>query len=449
MLGLIKKALFYAVLLGLFSACTLNDSGLVGWAYQTPQQNPSVGIPTNNNLNPNPAGPNIDPTNTNQNSDLPYDFKIDSISAMTCDRGGFPEPNSFTFTLSFASYYSGLRLAKEFKKSNNITTKTPKAQVKNFIEQSPFKNVKAQMVITSGNNLNQLVALDNRPQFAEFPPFNNPNTIELLSRLKTVYTSRSSSSRDINLSGNFKVNFNFPGNNGGAYFVNSAPSYIAGNPNNLLFALTYTFGGQRLPVYSSKQSVYGRGYKLDFKTPYKADYLIDIEEEILAGAKRDGSWLCPEKLRFQILRSTSKTDNPFYKDYIEGNEYKTKAFKENSKLNSLLNEAYCKKRALTRNERIYFKNQFGFDNINDLPFYVGDTVIFQGETEVTNGLPCVVFKRPVCYSANFSRVEFDPNKYDDCYRSRPGVGLAGTDPKRYKLCPAFLSVCYRDSEDSD
>ena len=71
------------------------------------------------------------------------------------------------------------------------------------------------------------------------------------------------------------------------------------------------------------------------------------------------------------------------------------------------------------------------------------------ETPVPAGRPCIKFRQSGCYAGEFHRIEFDPavldtGEVDSCVRNHHISARHFSNPQFYKICPAYLSVCYRD-----
>ena len=426
------KWLIFSLTIGVLSSCTINDSNIPR-EYSTPP----FGPPPPDNPQPPNLPPNTDPAIQGRGNDFPYNLIPDTISALTCSRNVILG-NKF-FTLTTGAYYAhGLQLAEDFKINNDITQNTPPQQVRQLIERSSFKQARARLAFHDESDLNTAMGSESRPVQDWLPPFHNPTTLDLLSQLRSVFTSRSLSNTRVQNSGRFKANLPITG----GQLIQWASSMGEGSQGNILLTLTYSLNGGRTSIYSSEDRPYGRGYKLEFEDPYKADYLIQIKEENLSTTKREGYWECPERLQFMVLRSTSPQANHFNREF---ERY------EPSLPKNLLQEGYCRTgRALTRIERDFFNKEFGTDQLNQLPFEVGNTIVFRENSTqgINTGWPCIKLKSPGCYDTrNYFRLEFDPQKLDNCKRFHQIDYFHHSNEEVYEICPAFLSVCYRFDND--
>ena len=419
------KWLIFSLTIGVLSSCIINDTNIPR------EESTSTGNPTPPNV-----PPNTNPVIQGRGNDFPYNLIPDTISALTCSRDVIIG-NKF-FTLNTGAYYAhGLQLTEDFKTNNNITQNTPPQKVLQLIERSPFKKARARLAFHDESNLNTAMKSENRILQDWFPPLNNPTTLNLLSQLRSVFTSRSPSNTRVQNSGTFKANLPISG----GQLIQWASSMGEGSQGNILLTLTYSFDG-KTAIYSSKNRPYGRGYKLIFEDPYKADYLIQIKEENLSATKREGYWECPERLQFMVLRSTSSQANPFNREFERYSHSLPK---------NLLQEGYCRTgRALTRIERDFFNKEFGTNQLNQLPFEVGNTIVFRENSTqgINTGWPCIKLKSPGCYGTqNYFRLEFDPQKLDNCKRFHQIDYFHHSNEEVYEICPAFLSVCYRFDND--
>ena len=319
--------------------------------------------------------------------------------------------------------------------NQRIDSGTPHQQTHRLLENSPFKRAHARLALQDESNLQVFQELNSRPLHGWFPPFDNPSSLELLSRLKSVFTSRSTSSSRVYNSGSFRAWLPMSGGN----LVHLASSLAEKTRGTLLLTVTYSLNGKD-PIFSPERTPYGRGYKLEFADPYKADYLVGVYEENLLTTRREGDWTCPEDLKFMVHRATSRETSPFNRQL----DYYRASLPE-----GILQEGYCHtgNTKLTRSEEDFFNKEFGVSNLNQLPFEVGKTMVARANGGVEEiyptGLPCIKFKTPGCYDSGFYRIEFDPEKFDSCKRNHQIGYRDPSNEETYKICPAFMSVCYR------
>ncbi len=365
--------------------------------------------------------------------DFPYELIPDTLTALTCTVnqpvGGKP------FTLHAGAYFAhGLQISKNFKESNDITSNTNPGpeKVRQLLEKSPFKEAFARLAIQNESNLTKIISSGGRPIQYPFPILHNNETLNHLSTLKPVFVTRSSSSSLVNRGGRFATVLPISGQ----MLHQFAEGLAAGTFGEPLLTLTYTRDGNSL-IFSPNGKPFGRGYKLEFEDFYRPNYLIDISEENLLTAERDGDWVCPEELRFMVHRSTSKEQSQF-------NKYRNRF----TLPEGLIDEGYCHTEGAlpTKGHNAFFEMVFG----RQLPFEFGYTAVSrQGGFTVTNQ-PCIKFRNQGCYHPGggntIYRIEFDPEKLDDCILIHQITDLnPGENDEYYKICPAFLSVCYRDS----
>lgn len=398
---------------------------------------PSSGDNNSNNNSPEsnyPQNPVSNPSN-NLPDVLPYELIPDTISSLTCSNtqmvGNKP------FALNVISY---LQLSQKFKERHNINSRTPNQKTLQLIENSAFKRAYAQWALHNESNLAASIVKSNQTEQLirdYFPPFDNRSTSELLSQLKTVYTTRSTNRRDVQNSGDFRASLPISGQQ----FLNIIPDLAGSRAGNLLVTLTYTFRGEKL-IYSPERLPYGRSYKISFEDPYRGNYLTGIQEENLSARKTTRtSWSCPENLRFMVHRSTTAETNPFNRAKEQYKDFPT--------YNNLLKEGYChtKNYRAPRNIANYFNKEFGTSRLEQLPFELGTTIVFRKDRNVEvvdTGQPCIKFRRSQCYNPDgVYRVEFDPEKIRDCLRIQDINYRQADNEEFYRICPAFLSVCYR------
>ena len=425
--GRILILLFIGFFTGIFSACTANNIPYSHYGQ------PSTGSPNNapNNGNPNSPPPNLSDAEA-RTSNFLYELIPDTLTALTC-----PYQQSIgngSFTLSLGAYTShGLQLSRDFLKSYDITEDTPYQKVRQLVERSPFKNARARLALQDESNLNVVFSNSgNNPIKRDFPIFNNPQTLDHLSRLRPVFTSRSSSRNLVNSGGSFTASLPITGSD----LIHFAPGLAERTVGQPMLTLTYTLNGTH-SIYNTDRVPYGKGYKLEFADSYRANYLIDVREEDLV-TRRSEKWLCPDNLKFMVHRATRREDSHFNR---ERERYGDNVPEE------IVDEGYCYTgKNLTADEKDFFETVFGTSQSNSLPFEVGETVVIRGGASIITNQPCIKFKRPGCYLAGrgFYRIEFDPNKLDDCILNRQIEYRQASNEEFYRICPAFLSVCYRD-----
>ena len=394
--------------------------------------NPFINYPTN----PFPKNPYGDignpPPVERRDLTFPYELIPDTLTALTCPVGvqiaGRP------FTLSLGAYVNhGLQLSPFFLEKNNITEDTDPQKTRQIIERSPVKNARARFAIQDESDLRRIYGKgnDGQPLQAWFPPFNNPSTLDHLSRLIPVFTTRSISSNIVGRGGKFEASLPMSGGELSYFAEGLAPS----NPGVYILTLTYSMDGKS-PLLSDTGLPYGRGYKLEFADQYRADYLINVQEDYLPTTEAEGNWNCPEQLVFPIHRSESKERSPFNIQYP--------SYQQDAPNLSL--ESYCSTEnnpSLSRSQARFFETVFGTSNLNRLPFKIGKTAHFDGNQSYPTDETCIVFKRRGCYPSGYYRIEFNRNQIDDCVQ----YGNFQAPQDRYSVCPAFLSVCYRVIDD--
>lgn len=414
--------LFISFIVGILSACTTSN---------IPYYQPSTGSDPNNNGNPNNLPPNL--STSERGSEFLYELVPDTLMALTCPNTQYI--GNKHFTLSLGAYIShGLQLSRDFLRNNDIDEDTPYQRVRQLIERSPFKNAKARLALQDETNLNAVISnsLQKQPLQDFFPIFNNPQTLDHLSRLEPVFASRSSSSSLVNSGGRFIASLPISGGT----LRSLAPGLAQGSFGQPILTLTYTLNNQHA-IFSRPREPYGKGYKLQFENTYKANHLVAVHEEDFV-TKQEGEWVCPEKLKFMVHRATRREESPFNR---ERNKFAGKL------PTGLLDEGYCytREKNLNATERDFFETVFGTSQLNGLPFEIGETVaIRDGESFITDQ-PCIKFKKAGCYLIGQAiyRIEFDPNKLDDCVLNSQITYRHFSNEEFYRMCPAFLSVCYR------
>ena len=367
---------------------------------------------------------------------FPYDLVPDTITSLTC-----PEHVNISneaFTLNAGAYYAhGLQLSDEFLDDHQITGNTPYQEIRQLLEKSIFKPAQARLALQNESNLNVIQSVKGRPPVAfRFPPLSNPSSLDSLSRFERLLTSRSTSSTNVQNSGRFRASLPITGKN----LISWAPSLAQNTSGSLLLTVTYTLDGKSIIFNPETKGPYGRGYKLEFEDFYKANYLLNVREENLSTTRQEGEWVCPDNLRFMIHRATSYEASLFNRNF---ETYKNSGIPE-----GLLPEGFCYtgNTQLTEGESSFFALEFGVNQLKHLPFEVGRTIVWRegSEEPYATNYPCIKFRTRGCYRGDhFYRIEFDPSKLDECKRLRNVDYPHFSSEEMYKICPGFLSVCYR------
>ena len=416
--------------------------------------NPNPNDPYNSNPNipsynpQNPGGPPINPfpegPGVSRSNDLPYDLMPDTITTLTCDQTIMVDGSPYVLSVgSYREPYGGLRLSEDFVKNNDIGRSTASQRVRQLLSASPLKRARAQLAVRHANDIRSIISFNNKPTVSYFPPFENADNLDRLSRQGISFTTRSSSSKAVYNSGRFKARLLMLGSD----FVKRSDIFLENGVG--LITLVYSMGNHN-PIYSPDKRAYGRSYKLSFRDSYKADYLTGVYEEDLRTSKREGDWECP--IRFMIHNHKTENGSGFnvirekYRDYL--NQHK-----DPKEVDDLLRKegfCYTGKSSLSSLEKRFFEEEFG-----DLKRYfeVGTTIIFEkegsAEKAYSTGQPCLVPRGQRCYppssQSSFYRIEFDSEK--DCSeRITTAQGGHPLEDRFYKICPAFLSVCLRTKD---
>ena len=373
-----------------------------------------------------------------RDSVFPYDLIPDTLTAVTCNDN--PSVGGKPFTLAMGAYKTyGLQLSSDFLKHNDIKKSSPPSKVRQFINKSPFKKAKAQLAFLNESNLRPIVRKPSGAITDDFPAFDNPDSLNLLSQQKAVFTSRSVDRRAVGNAGKFQASLDITNRE----LLYWAPQLGENSRGNLLLAMIYSFEKTTTPIYYSTNRPYGRSYKLNFQDPFKVNYLTSIREENLIDGKNEGRWNCPQSLRFMIHRSTEEEESPFDR---EKKRYEGDGKSPLWRILKPLREGYCKVgRRPTRTESDFFLDIFGTDKLNHLPFELGDSYYGNEEEVDRSEGPCIKFKGSRCYGGDgFYRIEFDPNKQDECKRINQIFNSHAENENNYRICPAYLSICYRD-----
>ena len=406
---------------GILVACETNPSPFPQFSQGTGQGGEVN--PGNSTGGQEPGNP-YNPGGTSQRvPDFPYELTPDTISALTCHQTQYIG-GRLPFTLSVGAYWKdGLQFSEDFLRNNGITRVTPPQQIRQLLEQSPFKMARARMALQNEGNLQSVIRYQ-----SFFPIFHNPSTLDNLSQKGFAFTARSLSATQANGGANFGTWLPIEG----SYLINTlVPGFPKNTPGTPLLTLTYTLGENR-SILSLNGQPYGKGYKLQFHNIYKADYLRDVHEEDLATTQRTGSWICPEELRFMVHRSLGMTDSIF-----------NQAYPNFSFPSGVLPEGYCaiNEIEITEKQEHFFHMVFG-ERLSNLPFHFGTTMIINANDRRQNTFhPCIKFERDSCYirSNRLYRIEFDPDKLNDC----KFIYNVTSNGDYYKICPAFLSICYK------
>ena len=393
---------------------------------------PGSGAPP---ANPFPEGPG-----TSRVNELPYELIPDTLTTLTCENFISFTPSNFPYALSMGSYrtsYGGLKLSKDFITNHGISSKMPHQKVRQLLEASSLKRSMAQIAIRNENDINRIFTNQQtgKPILNYFPRFDNADNLDRLSRQGVSFTTRSYSSSQVNNSGRFQTLLPTPGGS----FIQLARGLEENTLGEALLTLTYSIRNPN-PIYAPDRRPYGRSYKVRWDDPDTADYLTGVYEENLRSSKREGKWDCP--LKFVVHRNTKE----------EGFFNKSKDRYKGSIPDDLLKEGFCYtgKSAMTQLIRQFFEEEFGTSNTGRLPFHFGTTVIFNKdgngvEKTYMTQQACIVPKKGSCYYQGFYRVEFDPNKecsdrYSTLYNR---YGKDSMEEDYYKVCPGYLSVCFR------
>ena len=441
-----SKWLFTSFIIVLFFACTISQPP----PPTSSQDQASTGLldPDNPNklYDPNEPDNLINDPNTLDNPegpgeqtgsigerflDFPYELIPDSLTAVTCPETQILSGKYFTLVAGVHSAHGGLRLSTDFLRNNNITERTPYQKVRQLLDRSPFLRARARLALHDESTL--AILEDDKERLIQgfFPILNNPTTLDHLSRLNSVSTTRSLSHFQANSGGSFVTSLPIPGK----ILTHLAPELAEQTYGETILALTYTLDG-RNSIYNSNRLPYGRGYKLHFEDPYHMTYMLNVQEENLVETRKEGEWFCPRELRLMIHRARTREQSHFNRDHERYNIPE-----------GIIEEGFCytgEKRQQGPNpaEAYFFEKMFGTSDLNRLPFELGKTVVIRRNGPVIIDQPCIKFRRSGCYPGqDFYRIEFDPEKLNECEQIR-----YMNNDNRYRICPAFLSVCYRRAD---
>lgn len=415
--------LFAPVLCGVLCFCTLSQPPI---SYTLPSQNE----------NPQDAGfspPNIDLTSAEEIANiLPYDFEPNMLTALTCPGNVNIGATPFTFQIK-----GQVHLSDDFKTENKIESQTESSVILETLNRSVFKRTRAVLSIQDENNLGAIYTntSNNQPLQNFFPPFDNPNSLKILSETGTLSSTRRGAQNTNLLAGGFSASLPMAGMD----LITMAPDLEQNSPGSPLITVTYTTDGKSI-LFKSANRPYGKGYKLRFGDPYKADYLTQVhEEDFLTEKVKD--WDC--RLVFTVHHATWPTESHFNRNLP------TPAYQAHVP-EGTPSEGWCDTRDRNLNdwEQWAFHYIFGTNDINKLPFKVGRTTVQKGSGwSKIDDAPCIKFNRGGCYQSYNSRyedrhyrIEFDPDRLEDCI---PITSSSNPETDRYKLCPGFLSICHK------
>lgn len=414
------KNIFYLFIINTSFILVINCTSRVPYAPQFQQFSKSP------NVNAASKPTQIKPIK--KNDVFPYELIPDTITALTCP--GNVHIGNRIFSLKLGAYANhGLKLTPAFLQANNITKSTNPNRVLDILNKSPYKDASARFALQDESNLQSIYQdpSNGRNIESRFPAFNNPTTLSNLSQLQSVFTTRSSSVKNVGRGGKFESNLNLSGQN--LYHFSEGLSITSSGT----YLLTLTYFLPNAPLILNKLGLpLGRGYKLGFNDIAKINYLTEIEEDNLDTTQKEGDWHCPEDLVIPVHRAETEKGSNFNRTY---QNYKP--------VPGLYSESYCNTSRPPRiDSRIsrFFKNVFGTDIIGKLPFKLGEAVYFdKSNTPRQSSDLCLVFNKSGCYPTQYMRIEFDPSKNQQC-KSMHNI-LSDSD--RYNVCPGYLSVCYR------
>ena len=386
------------------------------------------------------AGPNSANPASERSNEIPYELIPDVMTALTCSQninfglGGY--------TLSLGAYSKGLQLSESFKRVHNIRSSSgEKDRIMQILNQSPLRNARAEFSIRDKSNPNILHTADEQPLRAEFPIFYTQFIVDQLSSLRQVLSTRPVGNSRYN-SFPFRARLNLNSSD----FVRHIAPNLAQQVGNLLLTVLYTLPQSErqgfIPIYDSSRRPYGKTYTVNFKSHRNIDYLENVYEENLRDSTRGKNWECPSDLRFMVHRNGSSSDSVFNRD-AEGQ------YSHIVPIDKLDLEGYCdlNQNPLTRRQRDFLAFEFG-ESESQWPFRVGAVVVHRDGRYRDENSVCIVIpsRSGSCYAAGFYRVEFDPEeRLDDCERLEniSGDNYESETSALYKVCPAFLSMCYR------
>ena len=429
-------------------------------------QNPNPNAQNPNSQRPNPTqATNPYPENskavTTRHNSLPYDLVPDLLSTLTCRQNVSLISVGGPYTISLGAYFEGLKLSDKFKNDHSIQDRDFREnpqRIRQLIERSPLKGAYAELSLRRASNVmhSPIEFKGKNPIRQLFSLLWDAHVIEQLSQKGKALETRPVNRNQYN-SFPFKTKFT---NMDGAEFLGALPALSQGS-GELLLALLYTFNSNPpQPIFVTGTQVYGKTYKLEFNNAQAGDYLTDVFEEDLTNNKRGGEWTCPERLRFIVHREK----NPQGRAHSFNNKAFITLEHRGRIAPELKPEGYCDTTrapfSSNAREMVYLKKEFG-SRPSNWPFKLGISMVYsnnEGISTTTKGTiesnqfrrtnqACIVPTHE-CYSTggDFFRVEFDMNRINNCEKMRGGTNFTNPDDPIYKVCPAFLSMCYRNPE---
>ena len=381
--------------------------------------------------------PNADLTSSKEIADiLPYDFEPNILTALTCP--GAVQSGGHNFPA--LQMRGQVHLSEDFKAENRIESETQPALILETLNRSIFKGARATLSIQDENNLGAIYKTGQNPLQAFFQRFDNAHSFEILSEKGTLSSPRrASGDRNLLAGGGFSASLPMTGPD----LINMAPDLGKNSSGSSpLITVTYTIDAKSI-LFKTPNKPYGKGYKLRFVSPYQADYLTQVyEEDFLTNEETE--WDCP--LAFMVHHATDNRSH--FNRNMTSRDYQ--AYMPEG----TLPEGYCdtRNRSLNEWEEYFFHHIFGAANIDRLPFEIGQTVAYTSSNsghKIENA-PCIKFKRGSCYQAYNQRypdrkyrIEFDPAHLEDCI---PLASSSNSMEDRWKLCPGFLSICHKATD---
>jgi len=414
------------------------------------------GGPDSNDINLNNEesqinAPNVaDPARTRTN-ELPYNLIPDFLSTLTCSNN--TSFGSGFYTLSLSSRYEGLQLADSFKRVHQLnssnrrgqTSQNERNRILQALQNSPLRNTHAELSVRSRGNIYSPVQINNKLLNKYFPSFNTDWVFNQLSLHIQVLSTRPINRSRYN-SSPFQASLSGLTNRD---FVQTIAPNLSQSAGNYMLALTYTVPQQNKKdqlLTDENRRPYGKSYTLNFNSGANIDYLTDVYEEDFLSSRRGEGWSCPSDLKFLIHKNSSERNSQYNRDAT--NRY------SHLGLEDLELEGYCDlndRSPLTKKQKDFLSLEFGRDE-KSWPFRAGISVVARdGEYLSLADTPCLVISRgSSCYpQSGFYRVEFDPRWMDNCKRIHNfsssdndyyNIENAGV----YRVCPAWLSMCYRN-----
>ena len=408
------------------------------------------GNSTEQNSLPPPTAPQTTGQGSSRTNELPYNFIPDVMSTLTCGQN-VNFDNRGPYTLSLGSYYEGVQLSDSFKTANNLSKRTSrtvsqneKERIKQALRNSPLKVAQAELSIRDRGNVYQTIQSNSYPLKNYFHGFNTNYIVEQLSSLSPALSTRPINSSKYNSSPFRSRLLNLTNHD----FVSGIAPNLSNESGEYMLALLYTVnqGQQQIPISNANQRPYGKTYTISFNNNLNINYPVDIHEEDLQSSKKGKEWECVPDMRFMI----HKNDNPKASNYNKG----TASFSQYKSTFKKLNlEGYCDlnyyiDEVLTKDQIGFLSLEFGGVNKNNhnWPFKVGKTVVARNEQYVSLDTPCIVIppSKGSCYPTGFYRIEFDPEQVHNCVSAHNATtDLSNEYSDIYKICPAWLSICYR------